>query len=335
MRVLIVGAAGFAGRYLARELLARGHDVVGGTRSGGSDEAPAARPGGGEWPDALPRIPLLACDVRSPEQIASALDATAPDAVLLLAGLASPPEANADPAAAFEVHVLGTVHVLAAMARSAPRARALIVTSSEVYGRVAARDLPIREDAPLRPEAMYAASKAGADLAAAAFGASRGLDVVRLRPFNHTGPGQRPTFVCPDFASQIAAIVAGRRPPQMEVGNLDVRRDFSDVRDVVRGYALALERGRPGEAYNLCSGAPTAIREILDVLCDLAGVRPEIRAAPGRTRGGEIQTLYGSFEKAAAELGWRPELPLRTTLGDVLDRALEEARTPAADDRRE
>jgi GDP-4-dehydro-6-deoxy-D-mannose reductase len=327
MRVLIVGAAGFAGRHLARELLARGHEVIGGTRSGGSDEAPPARPDGRVWPDALPAIPLVRCDVRSPQGVAAALAEADPQAVFLLAGVAHPPLANRHPEIAFAVHVMGAVHVMTAVESRGLPTRVLLVTSSEVYGRVGPADLPVREETPLRPEGIYAASKAGADLAAAAFASARGLDVVRLRPFNHTGPGQRPEFVCPDFAAQIAGIVQGRRPARMEVGNLDVRRDFTDVRDVVRGYALALERGRAGEAYNLCSGRAVAIREILDTLCEVGGARPEVVVAAGRRRGPEVPVLYGSADKAAAQLGWRPEIPLRETLRDVLQRALD---TPPA-----
>src|SRR5690606_28947690 len=140
-----------------------------------------------------------------------------------------------------------TVHVLQAAARSAHPPRVLLVTSSEAYGEVDPAHMPIDESTPLRPTTIYAASKASADLAARAFALQQGLDVVRVRAFNHTGPGQRPDFVCSDFAHQVAAIAAGRKPPVMEVGNLDVARDFSDVRDVVRGYVAALVRGRSGE----------------------------------------------------------------------------------------
>jgi GDP-4-dehydro-6-deoxy-D-mannose reductase len=321
MRVLIAGAAGFAGRYLARELVARGHEVFAGTRSGGTDEAPVGREGEGR-PDLLPPVPLLPCDVTSRAQVEAAIAAARPDAVVLLAGLAMPAAANAEPERAFDVHALGAVHVLEAVARVTPSARAAIVTSSEVYGRFSPDELPLDEATPLRPESVYGASKAAADLAAAAIGAARGLDVVRLRPFNHTGPGQVRDFVCPDFAAQVAAIARGRRPARVEVGNVDVRRDVSDVRDVVRGYALALERGRAGEAYNLCSGREVAIRSILETLCELAGIQPEVATVPGRARAAEPPVVFGSFAKAAEELAWQPEIPLRRTLEDILALAL-------------
>ena len=324
MRVLIIGAAGFAGRYLARELLSRGHEVFGGTRSGGTDEAPGPRADGVPRPDDLPEIPLLRCDVTSGEQVEEGIDASRADVVALLAGLASPPAANLDPAEAFRVHAVGVATLLDRVSRASRPIRALIVTSSEVYGAISPEDLPITESVGLRPTTIYAASKAAADIAAAAFAASRGCDVVRMRPFNHTGPGQRRDFVCPDFAGQVAEIVRGRRDPVLEVGNLEVRRDFCDVRDVVRGYADAIERGRAGEVYNLCSGRATAIREILETLCSLAGVRPEVRPAPGRKRGGEMPAVWGSAARAKEDLGWEPGIELRRTLEDVLSRAIED-----------
>ena len=216
------------------------------------------------------------------------------------------------------MHVTGTVNVLETVAELRRPVRVLMVTSSEAYGRAGIEGSPLGEDAPLQPTSIYAASKAAADLAAEAFARSRALDVVRVRPFNHTGPGQRPDFVCPDFARQVAEIADGRRPPVIEVGNLDVGRDFSDVRDVVRGYADALAHGRSGEVYNLCAGHPIAIRSILDDLCALAGVSPEIRTASERFRPAEVPAYWGSAAKAETVLGWRPEIPWRQTLGDLL-----------------
>lgn len=304
MRVLILGATGFAGRHLADQLLEQGHEVVG-----------AARRVGGGGPGGCR---LLRCDVTRREEVRAALEESAASAVVLLAGISSPPAAQADPEAAYRVHALGAVHLLAEAAARSPAPRVLLVTSSEVYGEVSPADLPLREEAPLCPTTIYAASKAAADLAARAFARSSGADVVRVRAFNHTGPGQRRDFVCADFAAQVAAIAAGRRAPRIEVGNLDAERDFTDVRDIVRGYAAALVRGRAGEVYNLCSGRPRRIGAILDELCQLAGVRPEVRVAPERRRRAEVPAYWGSPAKAEAELGWRPEIPWRRTLADLL-----------------
>lgn len=309
MRVLILGSTGFAGRHLADELQGRGHEVLGAARR---------VPEGGR--DAAGR-PVSCCDVTSPEDVRAAIEGSAAAAVVLLSGMAFAPASSDDPAAAFRVHALGAVHVLDAVQRSARPIRVLLVTSSEVYGEVSPDELPVREETPLRPTSIYAASKASADLAGRAFALQQGLDVVRVRAFNHTGPGQRPDFVCPDFAGQVAAIATGQRVPRMEVGNLDVYRDFSDVRDIVRGYAAALERGRAGEAYNLCSGRATLVRSILEDLCRIAGVSPEVRVASNRRRRAEVPKYWGSPRKAEAELGFRVEIPWEQTLADLYEDA--------------
>lgn len=312
MRVLVLGATGFAGRYLVRELARRGHDVRGAARSPVPDA-------GARHPIGLDGVPLLRCDVADAEQVRDVLAAVRPEGIVVLSGVASPPEANRRPDLAYAVHAVGTVNVLEAVAAGHRATRVLVVTSSEAYGSTGVTESPLREQAALRPTTIYAASKAAADLAAGAFAASRGVDVVRVRPFNHTGPGQRTEFVCPDFATQVSAIAAGTRPPLIEVGNLDVSRDFLDVRDVVRGYADALVSGKAGEVYNLCSGRGITIRSILDDLCALAGVAPEIRVAPERFRPAEVPAYWGSGEHAAQALGWRPEVPWSTTLRDLLE----------------
>lgn len=315
MKVLVLGAAGFAGRHLCHELLGRGHEVL---PAGRTTPGPHSLPEGcGPWRN---------CDVTDAGAVRGLVDAAAPDAVLVLAGLSSQAAANRDPAAALRVNALGVVHVLDAIFRAGARTRAAIVTSGEVYGPGGPAGSPIEECEPLRPSSLYGVSKAAADEAARAF-AARGQDVVVLRPFNHAGPGQSRGFVCPDFASQVAAIARGHGAGLIEVGNLDVARDFSDVRDVVRGYAAALERGRAGEAYNLCSGRATLVREILDGLCSIAGISPEVRVTADRRRSGEARGTFGSREKAARELGWEPAIPLRRTLEDLL---LAEMRAPGA-----
>jgi GDP-4-dehydro-6-deoxy-D-mannose reductase len=304
MRVLILGITGFAGRHLAAELERSGHEVIGAARLQG------------ERLRELDGRNLLPCDITQPDQVGAALAAARADAVVVLAGIASPPAAQRDPDLAYRVHALGTVHLLTA-ARAFPKLRVLLVTSSEAYGQVPPGELPVTEETPLRPASIYAASKASADLAGRAFALSEGMDVVRVRAFNHTGPGQRPDFVCPDFARQVAEIAAGRRPPRMEVGNLEVHRDFTDVRDIVRGYVTALSRGRGGEVYNLCSGRAILVKSILDDLCRIAQVHPEIHVDASRWRRAEVPAYWGSYRKAESELGWRPEIPWEQTLADL------------------
>lgn len=312
MRVLILGATGFAGGHLAEELAGRGQEVWGAARirPDGSFSKPVSV--------ANRALPMVDCDITDRSSIGRAFDEVRPDAVVLLAGLAFAPLSARDPALAYQVHAIGAVNVMEEAASREAKLRVLLVTSSEVYGAVSPNELPVTEDTALRPNSLYAASKAAADLAGRAFAASKQLDVVRVRPFNHTGPGQKPDFVCPDFAQQVAEIAAGVREPVMEVGNLSPERDFSDVRDIVRGYALALEKGRAGEVYNLCQGRAIAIGDILQELCALAGVTPEIRTAEHRKRAAEVPAHWGSGEKARSELGWEPRIPWTQTLRDLL-----------------
>lgn len=312
MRVLILGVTGFAGGYLAEELAGGGNEVWGAARAGADGSfSKAVEVRGAE-------IPMVSCDITEPGSIRDALESSKPEAVVMLAGLAFAPASFQDPAAAYRVHALGAVNVMEEVVRRNPDIRVLLVTSSEVYGAVEPGELPVTEATPLRPNALYASSKAAADLAGRAFAHAKQANVVRVRPFNHTGPGQKANFVCPDFASQVAAIAQGTKEPVMEVGNLTPKRDFSDVRDIVRGYAAALQKGRSGEAYNLCQGYARGIGDILSELCRLAGVAPEIRATENRKRGVEVPEHYGSFEKARSELGWEPKIPWEQTLTDLL-----------------
>lgn len=318
MRVLILGAAGFAGGYLARELLRQGDEVWAAGRSHPVEGADRADIGGAS-------LPWCTCDVTEPESVAAALAQSRPEAIALLAGVASPPAAQRDPAAAFQVHALGVVHVLEEALRHDPGTRVLVVTSGEVYGAPRDGDLPLREESPLRPHSFYGASKAAADLAAGAFAAGRDANVVRVRPFNHTGPGQARGFVCPDFASQVAAIAQGHATPRLEVGNLEPRRDFTDVRDIARGYVAALKRGGAGAVYNLCAGQAVGIGEILEDLCRMAKIQPEVHSAPTRRRKIDVPLSVGCATRAAAELGWRPEIPWSDTLRDLLASEMEAA----------
>jgi GDP-4-dehydro-6-deoxy-D-mannose reductase len=193
------------------------------------------------------------------------------------------------------------------------------VTSSEIYGDFEPGDLPLAETQALRPLTPYAVAKAAADLAAFQLHRAHGLDVVRARPFNHTGPGQSPQFVCSEFARAIAAAEAGRGERTLRVGNLDVERDFSDVRDVVRGYVALFERGRAGEAYHLGSGKATSVRAILDELRGHARVAVEVETDPQKVRRSEVPRIVGSISKIGAATGWKPEIPLARTLADLLE----------------
>jgi GDP-4-dehydro-6-deoxy-D-mannose reductase len=308
VRVLVTGAGGFVGRHLVRALARERHEVHGLVHP--SD--PVA---------GLAELPMTphAGDVTDGAALDATVGKVAPDTVVHLAALSFVPAAEHDPQPTYRVNVGGTLAVLAALRARAPRARLLFVGSGDAYGAVRPEEVPIGEDVPLRPLSVYGASKAAAEVTAAQWARSYGLDVVRVRPFNHTGPGQAPTFVCPALARQVADIEAGRQPPAIRAGNLDPVRDLSDVRDVVGGYVALLERGKSGEVYNLCSGAGHSIRELVELLRSLSRIPVEVAQDPALVRAVDVPRVVGSHAKATADTGWRPRIPFEQTVADVLE----------------
>lgn len=308
MRVLVTGVAGFAGPVVARALGEAGHEVHGLVRG-------AASPRLADVPFAA----LHRADVTDAGAVARVVADVAPDGVVHLAAWAHPAGADADPGGAYRTNLGGTLALLAAMRAHAPSARLVAVSSGAVYGDVRRAELPIVETTPLRPLGAYGASKAAAEIAALQWSRAHGLDVVAARPFNHIGPGQSPKYVCAALASQVAAIESGRQPAELLVGNMDVVRDFSDVRDVAAGYVALLERGRRGEAYNLCSGIGASVAEIIAELRTLARVPLRVRIDPARRRAADVERLVGSAALASAHTGWCPKITLRDALARVLD----------------
>jgi GDP-4-dehydro-6-deoxy-D-mannose reductase len=254
-------------------------------------------------------------DVCDAGAVRSALHEARPEGVYHLAGLAYVPAAERDTDLVDAVNRGGTANVLDAAHEVG--ARTLVVSSGAVYGRVAEADLPVGEDAPLRPVGAYAESKAAAEAECARRVGRQ--HVVVVRPFNHTGPGQAREFVCSDFAAQVAECELGLRAAHVEVGDLRSERDFSDVRDVVRAYVAALEHGRSGAAYNVCSGRATSVAAILETLGALARVTFEVRVQGERLRAGEVTRFCGDAAKLRSAAGWSPSIALRTTLADLLD----------------
>jgi GDP-4-dehydro-6-deoxy-D-mannose reductase len=246
--------------------------------------------------------------------------------VFHLAAEASVARSWEDPAGAILSNLSGTLHLLEAVRRHAPRARVLVACSGEEYG--VPQHLPVDEQHPLRPRNPYAVSKASADLAAGFYTESHGLHVVRARAFNHAGPGQSATYVVANFARQIAAAEAAsaERSFELQTGNLDVRRDFTDVRDVVRAYWMALEKAEPG-VYNVCSGKSVGVGEILAMLAGETALEVKARVDPALLRENEVMEIVGSHDRLTEATGWRPEIPLDRTLRDAL--ALWRQRAPA------
>jgi GDP-4-dehydro-6-deoxy-D-mannose reductase len=309
MRVLVTGIGGFAGPTAGAALRRAGHEVLGLVRR--RVENPRLDALG------LPGDAIHVGDVTDAEVVARLVTASSPDAVVHLAAISFVPAAERDPLAAYHVNVGGTLAVLAAVRAHAPRARVLVVTSSDLYG--ASETTALDEDAPMRPRTIYGASKAAADVAAGQWARAYGLHVVRARPFNHTGPGQAPEFVCSALTRQMAAIELGLQPPVLQVGNTDPVRDLSDVRDVAAGYVALLERGTPGAAYNLCAGAGVSIAEVVAIVRSLGRVPVQVRTDPALQRRVEVPRVVGSHEAATRDTSWRPSIPLADTLGALLD----------------
>ena len=290
MRALVTGSKGFVGRWLVAHLEARGDQVTG--------------------LDAE-------VDITDAAAIAEAVATVNPDAVLHLAAQASVGASWRDQAETYEVNTVGAVNVLGAAAGCARPPRVLLISSSEVYGRVTESDLPVTEDQPFAPVSPYAASKAAAEIAAIQAWLGSGLEVVRARPFNHTGPGQRTDFVVPALARQVAEAVASGAEA-LYTGNLEARRDISDVRDVVRAYRDLAVSGQAGEAYNVCSGRAVSIRDVAERLLRIAGVDVPIVVDPERVRPVDLPELRGDPTKLRRATGWEPRIDLDETLADVL-----------------
>ena len=276
-----------------------------------------------------PIAEYFAADVRVEEEVRDLIDKTISrfgrlDVAVNNAGTEGKPgpvtEQTADSyAAIFETNVLGTEKLLEAVRAATPSARVLYVGSADAYGAVTPADLPLRETMPLRPANPYAASKAAAEAIALQYARAGMLDIVATRSFNHTGPGQRPPFAVPVFAKQIAEIARGIAAPLLRVGNLNPRRDFSDVRDVVRAYRLIAERGVCGTAYNVCSGKSVAMHEIVEQLVSAAGVNISLEVDPARLRPSDTPEIVGDNSLLREHTRWEPAIALSQTLRDVFD----------------
>ncbi|HYF45832.1 MAG TPA: GDP-mannose 4,6-dehydratase [Acidimicrobiales bacterium] len=292
MRALVTGAAGFVGRHLVAELTAAGHQVTETDRADG-------------------------LDILDPEGLDELFASCRPEVVYHLAGQADVGGSWSSPVETFRTNAEGTMNVLLAAAGHGVD-RVLAVASADVYGQVPADELPIVEDRPLRPHSPYGASKAAADVIALQAHLGHGLGVIRARPFNHLGPGQSDRFVASALAGRIARneLTGGGEVP---VGDLTPRRDFTDVRDVVRAYRLLVERGEPGEAYNVCSGRDVAVQDVADRLVAMAERPMTLVPDPELFRPVDTPVLRGDPSRLQAATGWTPAISLDQTLADVLD----------------
>lgn len=310
MKVLITGITGFVGSHLAEALIASGRFEVYGTVRWRSKRDNVAH--------LADSVKLVECELRDPNSVARMIDEVRPDWVFHLAAHSFVPSSWNAPADTLQNNIIGQVNLLEAIRRSGIECRIQIAGSSEEYGLVYEDELPISEDNPLRPLSPYAVSKVAQDMMGYQYFKSYGLDIVRTRAFNHTGPRRGEVFVTSNFAKQIAEIEAGRRKPMLEVGNLAARRDFTDVRDVVKAYILVLEMGEPGEVYQVCSGKAYSIYQVVEMLLALSSKEINVIQAPARMRPSDVPVLLGTYEKLARATGWHPEIPFEKTLEDLL-----------------
>jgi GDP-4-dehydro-6-deoxy-D-mannose reductase len=271
----------------------------------------------------MPIIPLEDADglvdLLDAPRVAQAVARLKPEVVYHLAGQAYVGDSIANPRATFETNVFGTLHLIEALKAAGFRGRMLFAGSADVYGHVPESEQPIREDRPLRPLNPYAVSKVAAEALCYQTSQKAGFEIILARPFNHIGTRQSPKFVVSDFARRIAKIAQGKAEPVLEVGDVDITRDFTDVRDVIRAYQLLLAKGLAAEPYNICSGIERAVRSVIEMLCEIAKVKVELRVDPARLRPGEQRRVRGDSSRLQRDTGWQPQIDLQQSLTDVFN----------------
>jgi GDP-4-dehydro-6-deoxy-D-mannose reductase len=311
VRVLITGITGFVGSHLAEYALGRGDVEVFGTV---------------RWRSRLDnvehlegKIEMIDCDLRDNVATRKVLQDVKPDYIFHLAAQSYVPTSWVAPAETLATNITAELNLLEGIRDLGLDSRIQVAGSSEEYGLVFEHEAPITEENPLRPLSPYAVSKVAQDFLAYQYHKSYGIHAVRTRAFNHTGPRRGQVFVTSNFSRQVAQIEKGKKEPVIEVGNLQARRDFSDVRDIVRGYWLSLEKGEPGEVYNLGSGKAITIKELLDLILSFSNIDIEVRQMPERMRPSDVELLVTDYSKFNKATGWKPEIPFEKTIKDLLD----------------
>lgn len=311
MRALITGITGFAGSHLAEYLLSRGDIEVYGTVRWRSRTE--------NIENIRNRTTLVECDLMDATAVGQAIERVRPDLVFHLAAQSFVPTSWLAPAETLMNNVLGQINLFEAIRRARIDPLVQIACSSEEYGLVFEDEVPINEENPLRPQSPYAVSKIAQDFLGYQYFRSYGLRVVRTRTFNHTGPRRGEVFVTSSFAKQIAEIECRLAEPVLKVGNLEARRDFTDVRDVARAYWLALERGEPGEVYVVASGRDYPVSRVAEMLLGMAKVPIRIEQDPARMRPSDVPVLLGDSSRFRRKTGWEPVIPFEKTLADLLE----------------
>jgi len=311
MRVLITGITGFVGSHMAEYALAKGAQVFGSTRWRSKME---------NIEHLRSKVTFIESDLRDLSSVRALLETSVPDYIVHLAAQSFVGVSWHAPAETLTTNIISQVNLLEALRGLKMSPRFLAVGSSEEYGLVLEDEVPIKETNPLRPLSPYAVSKVTQDMMAYQYFKSYGLPIIRTRAFNHEGPRRGDVFVTSNFARQVAEIEAGLREPVVYVGDLTPRRDYSDVRDIVRGYWLLLERGEAGEVYNLCSGRSWSIKQVLDFVLNLSTVKGiTVETDPARLRPSDVMILEGDPTKMHKATGWKAEIPFERTLTELLD----------------
>lgn len=307
-RILITGAGGFVGKHLIRQL---------------QSTQPSASLYGivlnnVDNPE-IGGIEMLAADLLDSQRVQEVMETVKPDAIYHLAAQSSPRLSFQIPAETLQNNLLSQLNLFQSCLTLNIKPHILIVGSADSYGMVKPENLPVTEQTPFRPANPYAVSKAAQDLLGLQYFLSHKLPILRARPFNHIGPGQRQGFVATDFASQVARIEVGLQEPILTVGNLTAKRDFTDVRDVVRAYDLLMQFGTPGEAYNICTGHSHSIQYLMETLIKLSRIPIEVRVDQARMLPADIPDIRGDSTQLRQVTGWEPTIPFERSLSDILD----------------
>ncbi len=310
MQVLVTGAGGFVGGHLLAHLGRAPGVTLHGTVLNEAEK----RPGLSDLCSQLWTI-----DLRDLQAVHDLITTIRPDRIYHLAGQAYVPRSFEDPWETLEINIRGTLNLLETVRQLKLPCRVLVVSSAEIYGAVRPEQLPLTEATPFLPSSPYSVSKIAQDMLTQQYALTHKVFTVRMRPFNHIGPGQNNRFAVPDWASQIAEAEVGRREPAVYVGYLGAARDFTDVRDVVRSYALAIDHGDPGAVYNVCSGQAYTMQTILDKLIGLSKVAIEVRIDKQRMRPADTPVLVGDYSPLRERTGWQPAIPIDQSLRDVLN----------------
>ncbi|HLC92848.1 MAG TPA: GDP-mannose 4,6-dehydratase [archaeon] len=311
-KILITGVTGFAGSHLAEYIIDNKLGEIHGTFRGKSTDLANIN-------HVKSSLNLVKCDITDYFVVKQTIKDIDPDYIFHLAAQSFVPESWKSPRETLETNIMGALNIYEAVREVNPGIKIQIASSSEIYGMVPEDELPIKETNQLRPLSPYGVSKVAMDLLGYQYHESYGLNIVRTRAFNHTGPRRGDVFVASNWTKQVAEIEKGTQEPVLMVGSLTSKRDFTDVRDVVRAYWLSLEKCEPGEAYNICSGKTQTMQELLDMILSFTDKKIQVKVDPKRMRPSDVKVLLGDYSKFNKQTGWKPEIPLEKTIKDLLD----------------